>query len=147
MQGDFAVNINDVMTKQVECLQGNETVHNAALKMREVDTGVLPVTAADGKIQGILTDRDIVTRTIAEGADPSQMSVAEAMSTDPVTCRPDCSVDQALELMRDNQIRRLVITDSENGNVVGIVSLGDIAVRTDEAELVSAATEGVCQPS
>lgn len=141
------MNINDVMTKQVECLQGNETVHNAALKMREVDTGVLPVTAADGKIQGILTDRDIVTRTIAEGADPSQMSVAEAMSTDPVTCRPDCSVDQALELMRDNQIRRLVITDSENGNVVGIVSLGDIAVRTDEAELVSAATEGVCQPS
>lgn len=141
------MNISDVMTRQVECLQGNETVHNAAMKMREVDTGVLPVTSADGKIQGILTDRDIVTRTIAKGADPSRMSVAEAMSADPVTCRPDCSVDQAVKLMRDNKIRRLVVTNSENGNVVGIVSLGDIAVRADEAELVSAATEGVCQPS
>ena len=141
------MNVSEVMTKQVECLQENETLYNAAVKMRVADTGVLPVTTADGRIQGILTDRDIVTRAVAEGKDPRLTSAAAVMTKDPVTCRADCSIERAVELMQAKQIRRLVITEQDNRHVVGILSLGDIAVRGHESQLVSEATEVVCQPS
>jgi CBS domain-containing protein len=114
--------------------------------MKYADAGALPVTSQDGAVIGILTDRDLVVRAIADGADPKTTRVEEAMTSDVVTCRPDRPVEDAASTMRLRQIRRLIVTEEHNRNVVGIVSLGDIAVRGDEEELVLAATEGVCQP-
>jgi CBS domain-containing protein len=114
--------------------------------MKSADAGALPVTEQDGSVVGVLTDRDIVVRAVAERADPKSMRVGEAMTRDVVTCRPDCPLDAAANTMRDQQIRRLVVTEEHDKNVVGIVSLGDLAVRTEEAELVGATTEGVSQP-
>jgi len=88
----------------------------------------------------MLTDRDIVVRAVADGADPKSVKVGEAMTPDPATCRPDCPIDDD-ETMRDKQIRRLVVTQEHNRNVLGIISLGDIAARGHERELVGAATE------
>jgi CBS domain-containing protein len=136
----------EIMSRDVQTIGSAESLFEAAQRMRSSDAGVLPVTAPDGDIVGILTDRDIVVRAVADGADAKATSVGEAMSGDPVTCRPDCPVNAAAETMRDRQIRRLVVTQEHNKNVVGIVSLGDIAVRAEEPELAGAVTEGVCEP-
>jgi len=140
------MNVCDIMTKDVETVGAEDSLFDAAQKMKGADAGALPVTGQDGSVVGVLTDRDIVLRATAKGADPKTMRVGEAMTRGVVTCRPDCPVDAAANTMRDRQIRRLVVTEEHDKNVVGVVSLGDIAVRTEEAELVSAATEGVCRP-
>jgi CBS domain-containing protein len=140
------MNVCDIMTREVEIVCAESSLFDAAQKMKQADAGALPVTAEDGTVVGVLTDRDLVVRAISEGADPKTMRVEEAMTRDVVTCRPDCPVDAAATTMRERQIRRLVVTEEHNKNVVGIISLGDIAVRSHEQELVGTATEGVCQP-
>jgi CBS domain-containing protein len=95
----------------------------------------------------MLTARDIVTRAVAEGADPKTVTVSQAMSLEPVTCRPDCPVEDAARTMQERQIRRLLVTEEHQRGVLGIVSLGDIAVRSHEEGLVGEATEGICQPA
>ncbi|MBN2292217.1 MAG: CBS domain-containing protein [Pirellulales bacterium] len=138
------MNVSDIMSKDVQTISTDASILDAAQKMKSVDAGVLPVVTGDGVVVGIITDRDIVLRAVAQGADSTQMRASEAMSPDPVTCRPDCPIDAAANTMRDQKIRRLIITEDLNKNVVGIVSLGDIAVRAKEMELVGAATEGLC---
>jgi CBS domain-containing protein len=140
------MNVCDIMTKDVETVSAEDSLFDAAQKMKDADAGALPVAAEDGTVVGMLTDRDIVLRAVSEGADAKAMRVGQAMTADVVTCRPDCPLDAAANTMRDRQIRRLVITQEHNRNVVGIVSLGDIAVRAHQSKLVGAATEGVCQP-
>jgi len=141
------MNVSDIMTEVVESIGPEDSLFDASQKMRYADAGALPVTTGDGSVVGVLTDRDIVLRAVAEGADPRGVRVREAMTPDPITCRPDCPLDAAAGTMRDRQIRRLVVTEEHNKNVVGIVSLGDIATRTQENELVGAAVEGISQPA
>jgi len=141
------MNVNDIMSKDVEIASAEDTLFDAAQKMRHADAGVLPITAQDGTVIGMLTDRDIVLRAVAGGGDPKTMRVGDVMTADPVTCRPDCPLDDAVNTMRDRQIRRLLVTQEHNKNVIGIISLGDIAARAHERELVGAATEDVCQPA
>lgn len=116
----------DVMTKEVASLNVDDTVEKAAQMMKENNVGSIPV-CRDGKIAGIITDRDITLRSVAEGKNVSSIKVSSVMSSNPVTGDPNMDVHQAAKLMAENQIRRLPIVD--NNNLVGILSLGDLAVE------------------
>ena len=118
--------IKDVMTTSVECVRPETTLQEAAAKMRSLNVGSLPVCEGDRPI-GIVTDRDIVIRAIAEGRDPRTARVPEVMTADLVSVLETADVKDAARLMKDRQIRRIVVIDPSK-RVVGIVSLGDIAV-------------------
>jgi CBS domain-containing protein len=113
--------------------------------MKSLDVGSLPV--CDGqRLQGMLTDRDITIRATAEGRDPRQTRVSEVMTPDIIYVTEDQDVRDAAELMEMHQIRRLPILD-ENHDLVGIVSLGDLAVDTSNDKLTGEVLEEVSQPS
>lgn len=121
--------IRDIMTAPPTALDGQATVQDAARAMREDDIG--DVIVRDGnKVSGIVTDRDITIRAVAEGRDPARTKLAEICSGDPATLSPEDSVDDAVRLMRDKAIRRIPIV--EGGRPVGVVSMGDLAIELDE---------------
>ncbi len=120
--------IHEVMTRDPLTLAGTETLAGAAKQMRDADLGVVVVTD-NGTIQGLVTDRDIVVRGIAEDLDPFSTSLATVCTHDLVTVGPDDSIDSAVRLMREHSVRRLPVV--ENGATVGIVSIGDLAVERD----------------
>ncbi len=140
------MNVNEIMTPQATCAAAGDSLLDAARRMKDADVGVLPVTSPDGTVLGLLTDRDIVVRALAESDDLTGVRVDDVMTPNPVTCRSDCPVDDAASTMRQRQIRRLIVTEEHNRTVLGIVSLGDIAARAHETELVGQATEGICHP-
>ena len=119
------MNIRDVMTTNPRTVSPGDTIQAAALIMREEDTGVVPIVE-NGKLSGLITDRDIVIRAVAEGARLDN-PVREIVSGDPVCATPDLSTRDASKLMSEHQIRRLPVV--ENNRIVGIVSLGDLAVK------------------
>jgi CBS-domain-containing membrane protein len=126
--------IADIMTRSVATVQRDETLQAAARRLREMDVGSLPVL--DGKaVAGIVTDRDIAVRGVAEGMIPQESLVSDVMTAEVRFCRADDSVDQVMEEMGDLQVRRLPVLDANN-EIVGIVALADIATRqsghTDE---------------
>lgn len=117
--------IRELMTDQVVTVSQNEAVTTAARLLKRHNVGALPVCDDSGKLRGIVTDRDIVLRCIAAGEDPRETRVSEIMSRGVVTATAEDSVDRAAQLMSEDQIRRLPIM--ENGRVVGMVALGDMA--------------------
>jgi CBS-domain-containing membrane protein len=126
--------IADIMTRSIATVQRDETLQAAARRMHEMDVGSLPVL--DGKaVAGIVTDRDIAVRGVAEGMIPQESLVADVMTEEVRFCRADDSVEQVMEEMGDLQVRRLPVLDANN-EIVGIVALADIATRqsthTDE---------------
>jgi CBS domain-containing protein len=137
--------IGEVMTRDVESATPATTLQKAAIKMRDLDVGSLPVTDESGRVIGVVTDRDIAIRAVAAGANPTAATVDEAMTADVVYCYEDQDVNDAAELMRDRQIRRLIILD-KNDRLAGIIALGDIAVECDET-MVGATLEAVSEPS
>jgi CBS domain-containing protein len=139
--------VQDIMTPVVEMISSEENLHDAAGKMRNADVGALPVVTADGTVVGMLTDRDIVIRAIAEGRDPKAVCAGDVMTADPVTCRPDCPLEAAADTMRDRRICRLLVTEEHDRNVMGVVSLGDIAARAHETALAGEISEVVAHPS
>jgi CBS domain-containing protein len=120
--------VREVMTEKPVALQGGTTLAEAARAMRDHDVGNV-VALQDDRVIGIVTDRGIVVRAIAEGRDPSTTMLSRTCSRDLVTVSPEDSVDTAVELMRQNAIRRLPVV--EDGRPIGIVSLGDLAVERD----------------
>lgn len=116
--------VSEVMTAQVATAKPDATIREVGRMMSEVDSGVIPV-AEDGKVIGIVTDRDIVLRAVAEGADLDQ-PVSGIMTGDIQTCREDDTVADAVGKMASQKIRRLVVVN-EAGRLAGIVSLGDIS--------------------
>ena len=134
------------MTRDVKFVSPEETVRRAAEMMDELNVGSLPV--CDGpKLVGMITDRDITIRSTAKGQAPETTRVGDVMSPQVRTCHESQSVDEVLREMGDSQIRRVPVIDQASHSLVGIVSLGDFAVRqagdTDEAlEEISAPTEG-----
>src|SRR5690348_6224788 len=118
--------LRDVMTPRVECVGPDDTIQTAARTMRDLDVGTVPVCDRD-RLAGMLTDRDIAIRAVAEGHDPGACRVRDVMTPDVVYCFEDQSVEEAERLMREQQIRRLVVLDRDK-RMVGIVSLGDLAV-------------------
>jgi len=126
--------VHDVMTPNPIALMETSTVEEAALVMREADVGDVLVMHHN-EVCGILTDRDIVVRFVADGHDPRATFIGEICSTDLTEVRPDDPIEHAIELMRFRAIRRLPVVDG--GRVVGIVSLGDLACRRDPASALA----------
>jgi CBS domain-containing protein len=120
--------IRDVMTARPKTLSSGASVLEAAQAMREQDIGDV-VVVEGGRLFGVLTDRDIVVRALAEGRDPSRTTVGDICSKALVTISPDHSLGEAIRLMRERAVRRLPV--EEAGQVVGVVSLGDLAVDVD----------------
>jgi CBS domain-containing protein len=120
--------VEEVMTRSPRRLSASASVRAAAEEMKRGSVGAV-VVETDGKVCGIVTDRDIVVRCIATGANCDQMSVGEICSPHLVTLSPRDAVDRAIELMRTKAIRRTPVVD--NGRAVGIVSLGDLALVRD----------------
>lgn len=123
--------LSEIMTSDVEILHPDDSLQTAARKMRDRDIGFLPVYDGDQLI-GVLTDRDIVMRGLASGMQPETMIGRNMLTAPVVYCYDDQSVDEATDLMRQNQIRRLVILQRGNDRVVGVVSLGDLAMNADK---------------
>lgn len=118
--------ISDIMTKNVAKLDVNDTVERAAELMKEYNVGSIPVCRSE-KIVGIVTDRDITLRSVAEKQNIQKQTVSEIMTSNPVLGKPEMEVLDAARLMSERQVRRLPIV--EGNNLVGIVSLGDLAVE------------------
>jgi CBS domain-containing protein len=137
--------VKDIMTREVEVVMPDAPLREAAEKMRELDIGPLPVCDSN-RLVGMLTDRDIVVRTTAEGLDPNTTTVREAMTDEVVYCFEDQDVAEAARMMRDKQIRRLAVLD-RNKRLVGIVALGDIAVDAGDSHQSGKVLEEVSRPS
>jgi CBS domain-containing protein len=133
------------MTRDVEVVGTMASVQEAALKMKTLDVGLIPVCDGD-RIHGMLSDRDITIRATAAGCDPSHTRVQEIMSTDIAYCFEDQDIDEAISLMEVRQIRRLPILNHER-QLVGIVSLGDIAVHLGDRELAGETLQEISAPS
>ena len=128
--------VAEIMTSFPEALRPDDTIQKAAKMMRDNDYGVIPILDADDSLVGIVTDRDIVVKAVANGQGP-ETSLSECMTASPDAVPKDIPVEQALHLMDTRQIRRLPVV--ENGRLIGMVSLGDIAKsRAPEAEKVAA---------
>lgn len=117
--------IEEIMTSDVETCMPESTLQEVASKMREINVGSIPI-CEENRLVGIVTDRDIVIRAIAEQI-PSDAAIAEILSAEVITGTVDLTIEEAAELMAAHKIRRLPIV--ENDRVVGIVSLGDLAIR------------------
>ncbi len=120
--------VRDIMTKNVECCTEQDNIYEAALKMKQDDVGMIPVLDSNQSLIGVITDRDIVIRCVAEKR-PNSTKITDVISTNLVTGSPDMSIDELEELMASEQIRRIPIV--ENNRLVGIVALGDLAVRRE----------------
>jgi CBS domain-containing protein len=123
--------LKEIMTSDVEVIHPNDTLQTAARKMRDRDIGFLPVCDGD-RLIGVLSDRDLIVRALAEGMDSKAMIGRELVTSPAIYCFDDQSVDEAAKLMHDNQIRRLVILHRGDKRMVGVVSLGDLAVNVDD---------------
>ena len=124
------MDVAKVMTREVEIVRPDATVQEAAQKMKDIEGGSLPV--CDGrKLQGMLTDRDVTVRAVAEGRDPRMTKVRDVMTADIVYGRTGQDIKEIAETMASHQIRRLPIVD-DNNDLVGIVALGDLSVDADE---------------
>ena len=128
--------IQDVMTRNVQSVSPEETVHRAAQMMKEFDIGAIPVCDG-GKLVGMITDRDITIRSTAAGKEPAKTRIGDVMSTEVRTCKASQTVDEVLAEMGDVKIRRVPVVDQDAMTMIGIVSLGDMAVKaasdTDKA--------------
>jgi CBS domain-containing protein len=134
----MANSVRDAMTEDPRSIGKSVSVVEAARLMREQDIGSLPITD-DEKLVGMITDRDITMRVVAEAADPKVTVVEDVFSRDLISVEPDNDLEEALRLMARHQVRRLPVV--ENGRLVGIVAEADIALRENEAktgELVEA---------
>jgi CBS domain-containing protein len=115
----------DVMTADARCVQQGQTLVDAARLMRELDVGALPICGDDNRLKGMVTDRDIVIRCIADGGDPAQTDVMSLAQGKPVTVGADDDIEVALRTMAEHQVRRLPVIDGHD--LVGLISQADIA--------------------
>ena len=137
--------IKGIMTMGVECVRPEDSLVRAAEKMRDFDVGVLPVCGGGDRLVGMITDRDIIVRAISQGYEPGSPSVRDVMTPEIVFCFEDQDVQDAVELMKDKQIRRLLVLDNDK-KLVGIMSLGDLAVDLRDEQMVGSALEAISEP-
>jgi CBS domain-containing protein len=143
--GTMAKNIRDAMTEDPRSIGASESVVEAARLMRDEHIGSLPVTEG-GRLIGMITDRDLTTRVVAEAAVPETTSVGDVYSRDLISVEPNNDLEEALQLMARHQVRRLPVV--ENGRLVGMVAQADIALKENEkrtgelVEAISVPSEG-----
>src|SRR3954449_4571954 len=129
----------DVMSPNTTCVGENETLLDAARKLADLDVGALPICGEDNRLKGMLTDRDIVVKALAQGKDPGSTTAGELGEGKPVTIGADDSVEEALHTMSEHKVRRLPVIDGHD--LIGVVSQADLARHIDEekvGELVEA---------
>ena len=137
--------VKDVMTRSVETVSPESSLQETAERMKVLDVGPMPV-CENGRLVGMVTDRDITVRAVAQGLGAAMGKVRDVMTPDVVFCRETDDVQDAARLMKDHQIRRLVVMD-DNDKLVGIVSLGDLAVETEDEHLAAEALEKISMPT
>jgi CBS domain-containing protein len=137
--------ISEIMTTDFEMIDSTKSLLEAAQKMKSLDVGFLPIREGT-RLIGLVTDRDIVIRGLAEGLDPGLTQVKDIISSEIVYCYEDDNVEEAAQLMEDHQVRRLIVVDHEQ-TPVGIVSLGDLAVKTGQDRLSGEVLERVSEPA
>jgi CBS domain-containing protein len=115
----------DIMTGGAECIGENETLEQAARKMKELDVGSLPICGEDNRLKGMVTDRDIVVKCLAEGGDPRTAKAGDFGQGKPVTIGADDSLEDAIRTMQEHKVRRLPVIDGHD--LIGMLSQGDIA--------------------
>jgi CBS domain-containing protein len=128
----MGLSIKDVMTSNPCTIDAGQSVAYAAKMMREEDVGLAPIVEGD-KLIGMLTDRDIAIRVVAEGRSPDQVKVADVASKQVVTIDPQQDLEEALRIMGKHQVRRLAVVE-EDGKLVGVVAQADIAREGDDKQ-------------
>jgi CBS domain-containing protein len=129
----MAKTARDVMSGGAECVQEDESMVDAAKKMKDLDVGAMPICGNDDRLKGMLTDRDIVVKVLAEGKDPSSVTAGELGEGKPVTIGADDSIKETLSTMKEHAVRRLPVIDGHD--LVGVVSQGDLAKEIDEDDV------------
>ena len=137
--------LSDIMTANPVVLGPDTVLREAAQKMRELDSGVMPVGDND-RVVGMLTDRDITVRATADGKDPNTTPVRDVMSSEVIYCFADDDVEVAARKMEEHQIRRVIVLNRDK-RLVGIASLGDLAVHAPTDRLAGEVTEAVSEPT
>ena len=141
----MAKSVRDAMTENPRSIGASASVVEAARLMREEHIGSLPITD-DEQLVGMITDRDITTRVVAEAADPKMTSVGDVVSRDLISIEPDEDLEEAVQLMASHQVRRLPVV--ENGRLVGIVAQADVALNLRENEQrTGELVEAISEPS
>jgi CBS domain-containing protein len=135
--------VRDFMTRNPECVSEKDSIRDVARIMKDQDTGVVPVVEGK-KIIGLVTDRDIVVRGIAEGKDVSSSKVNELMTRDVRSVHEDSTVAEVLDLMSRSQVRRIPVVN-QSQELVGIVSIGDISTETNQDNKVGRAMENISE--
>jgi CBS domain-containing protein len=135
----MAQSIREVMTADPRSVSSSDTVVDAARQMRDGDVGAI-IVADNGRVTGILTDRDIVVRVVADGRDPASTTVGEVATMDVITLTVDQTVDDAIRIVREHNVRRIPVV--QDGRPAGIVSIGDLAIERDpDSALADIASE------
>ena len=122
----------DLMTRDAECLGVRATLQDAAKRLADLDVGAMPICGDDDRLKGMLTDRDIVVKALAQGKDPGSTRAGELAEGKPVTIGADDSVEEALQTMTGNKVRRLPVIDGHR--LIGIISQGDLAQEVDAGQ-------------
>jgi len=135
--------VREAMTPAPSCVRPNDTVQLAAQEMKLHNVGVLPV-CDDGMLFGVITDRDIAVQCVATGNNPIDCLVRDYMTANAITIGPDSDTDEAYELMGREQVRRLCVM--EDGKLIGIISLGDLAVQALDAQNLARSLARISQP-
>jgi len=135
--------VSEVMTRGVECVKPEASLEEAAAKMKSLDVGALPICDND-RLAGMITDRDITVRATAEGESPKEIHVRDVMTPGIVWCFEDEDVQEASRKMKEHQIRRLPVLNRDK-RLVGMVSLGDLAVETRDEQLAGDTLQAVSE--
>lgn len=139
------MNVSQVMTTDVSTCTVDDALSLCADNMRHLNVGAMPVIDSDKHVRGIITDRDIAVRAVAGGVDPNQVTIGQFMTADPVTVLPEVTVEDAAGIMGEQQVRRLPVVDP-NGCLLGMISLGDLAVDVGGAEMLAETLERISMP-
>ena len=129
----MAKTAREIMSGDPDCISENETLVNAARKLAQLNIGAMPICGQDNRLKGMLTDRDIVVKAIAEGRNPQECKVAELAQGKPVTIGADDSVDEAIRTMTNYKVRRLPVIDGHD--LIGVLSQADIATNIDDTQV------------
>ncbi|EHR51229.1 CBS domain-containing protein [Saccharomonospora marina XMU15] len=122
----------DIMHSGAECVGEHQTLAHAAQRMRELDIGAMPICGDDDRLHGIITDRDIVIKCIAQGKDPNTMTAGQLAQGTPYYADTDADIEDVLTIMEEHQIRRLPVVEADNHRLVGMISEADIARNLPE---------------
>jgi CBS domain-containing protein len=133
-EADMPNTAREIMTRDVECIGENESITAAAQKMAQLGVGVLPICGEDDRLKGMITDRDIVIKVIAEGKDPAECKAGELAQGKPVTIGADDDLDELVRTMSEHHIKRLPVIDGHQ--LVGIVTEADVAAHAPQEKVV-----------